>query len=42
MTTQAVTALVLFLLVLALLAYPLSIYMTRLAEGSPLGAPRAH
>jgi potassium-transporting ATPase potassium-binding subunit len=35
-TTQAVTALVLFLLVLALLAYPLSIYMTRLAEASPL------
>jgi K+-transporting ATPase ATPase A chain len=36
MTTQAVTALVLFLLVLALLAYPLSIYMARLAGGSPL------
>ena len=32
MTTQAVTALVLFLVVLAVLAYPLSIYMTRLAE----------
>jgi potassium-transporting ATPase potassium-binding subunit len=36
MTTQAVTTLVLFLLVLALLAYPLSIYMTRLAGGAPL------
>jgi K+-transporting ATPase ATPase A chain len=36
MTGQAVTALVLFLLVLAALAYPLSIYMTRLADGSPL------
>ena len=36
MTGQAVTALVLFLLVLATLAYPLSIYMTRLADGSPL------
>lgn len=36
MTGQAVTALVLFLLVLATLAYPLSIYITRLADGSPL------
>ncbi len=36
MTAQAVTALVLFLLVLALLAYPLSIYMTRLAGSAPL------
>jgi K+-transporting ATPase ATPase A chain len=36
MTAQAVTALVLFLAVLALLAYPLSIHMTRLAEGRTL------
>jgi K+-transporting ATPase ATPase A chain len=36
MTTQAVTALVLFLVVLGVLAYPLSIYMTRLAEGPAL------
>ena len=36
MTTQAVTMLVLFLVVLAVLAYPLSIYMTRLAEGPAL------
>jgi K+-transporting ATPase ATPase A chain len=36
MTTQAVTALVLFLVVLGVLAYPLSIYMTRLAQGPAL------
>ena len=36
MTTQAVTALVLFLVLLGVLAYPLSIYMTRLAEGPAL------
>ncbi|MDP9012155.1 MAG: potassium-transporting ATPase subunit KdpA [Pseudomonadota bacterium] len=36
MTVQAASTLALFLMVLAAAAYPLSIYMTRLADGSPL------